>query len=73
MGLTDDNLLYLGTMRAISVWSLNRFTTFWAATRSHLSEMKLVSGEAKSTRVLAVCLDNRSAKSYTNQLLIVMY
>ena len=60
MGVTDDNLLYLSTMRCISLWAFNSTHHLWALARNQLTQLSLVKGEAKSTRVLAVCGDSRS-------------
>lgn len=59
MGVTDDGYLYLSSMRTISLWRLNSTHSLWALARNPLQQLRLVSGHAKSTRVLAVCGDSR--------------
>ncbi|CAH1782794.1 unnamed protein product [Owenia fusiformis] len=58
MGLTDENLLYLSTLRNITLWSVNNVTQFWAMARNKVNSLSLVSGEDKSTRVLAIGEDS---------------
>ncbi|XP_074644622.1 uncharacterized protein LOC141901337 [Tubulanus polymorphus] len=59
MGLTDDKLLYIGTSRTISVWSLNNTYHFWALARNPVSSLTLQRGvEDKSIRVLALGNDS---------------
>lgn len=59
MGLSESKQLYLGTMRDITLWSLNTICHFWAPARNRVTDLSLVQGEGKSTRVLAVGEDGR--------------
>ncbi|KAK2182785.1 hypothetical protein NP493_336g03008 [Ridgeia piscesae] len=54
MGLMDDNLLYLSTLRELTVWSLNHVTDFWALTRCHIKQLSLAHSVGKSTCVTAL-------------------
>lgn len=60
MGMTDDNLLYLATLRTVTLWTLNRVAVFWNTARNSLTRLALTHGENKTTRVLAFGDDSRS-------------
>ena len=59
MGLMDDSLLYLSTLRQLTVWSLNHVTDFWALTRCRINQLSLSHSAGKSTTVTAVGDDSR--------------
>lgn len=59
MGLTDDNVLYLGTPRALTLWNLNYNLQFWALVRSPVTQMVRCGCKGKTTRIVAISDDNR--------------
>jgi hypothetical protein len=59
MGIADDRLLYISTVRTIILWSLNYIAQFWALTRNTVSTISLVGAEEKTTRVLTLGEDSR--------------
>ncbi|CAG5133957.1 unnamed protein product, partial [Candidula unifasciata] len=58
MGLTDDNLLYLGTLRALTLWNLNYNVQFRALIRSPVTQMVRCGCKGKTTRIVAISDDN---------------
>ena len=63
MGQLSDRLLYVCAPRQLYVWSLNHVVDFWAAARNDVVSARLVTARGKSSRVVAVGEDNRSALS----------
>ncbi|BFZ08967.1 hypothetical protein BsWGS_12006 [Bradybaena similaris] len=75
MGLTDDNLLYLGTPRTLTLWNLNYNLRFWALVRSPVTQILRCGCKGKTTRIVAISDDNSvriiarsSSKSLTTVL-----
>ncbi|XP_012943336.1 uncharacterized protein LOC101848406 [Aplysia californica] len=58
MGLTDDNMLFMSTPRALTLWNLNYSMQFWALARSSVTRMKLCGSRDKTTRLMAVSEDS---------------
>ena len=59
MGVTDEKLLYLGTARTLTLWSVAQAANFWALTRNAVSQLACCPSSGKSVRVLALGEDNR--------------
>ena len=59
MGLTDDNMLFISTARAVTLWHMNYTVQFWALARSRINRMELCGCKEKTTRLMAISEDSR--------------
>ncbi|RUS77658.1 hypothetical protein EGW08_014581 [Elysia chlorotica] len=58
MGLTDDNMLFISTARAVTLWHMNYTVQFWALARSRVLGMELCGCKEKTTRLMAISEDS---------------
>ncbi|GFR91987.1 WD repeat-containing protein 87 [Elysia marginata] len=58
MGLTDDNMLFISTARAVTLWHMNYTVQFWALARSRVTRMELCGCKEKTTRLMAISEDS---------------